>query len=117
MRPVKIRPVVAGAGALLAVAVAALHFMPMPSGAPGGASATAPARRIGAPTPSFARPEEADRYREAVIEGNRRALGIIDEALQEARRKPNVDAEYVRKLERIRAERSARLDAYPGTTP
>jgi hypothetical protein len=66
--------------------------------------------------PSFARPEEAARYRKAVVDGNVRALQRIDQALEEARKKRDIDVEYVRKLESMRAQRSAVLQGYRDTT-
>ena len=64
------------------------------------------------PIPSFARPEEARRYFDAMIQGDKRAIEVIDTALAKAKQQPGVDAAYVQKLEKLRVERATRLAAH-----
>jgi hypothetical protein len=65
--------------------------------------------------PEFARPEEAKRYRDAVVEGNQRAIGVLDEALAAAREQPDADPEQIAALAEQRAARAARLRAFEGS--
>jgi hypothetical protein len=62
--------------------------------------------------PEFGRPEEAERYFDAMTAGDRRSLQLLDQALTEARSSPNAEPSYLAELERERNLRAARLRAY-----
>jgi hypothetical protein len=57
------------------------------------------------PGPSFAQPEEARRYHEAVAEGDARALEVLEEALAAAKSQPQPDPQHIERLERELAKR------------
>lgn len=62
--------------------------------------------------PKFGRPEEAKRYFDAMIDGDRRSLELLDQALRDARSGGKADQNYIAELERERRLRSARVKAY-----
>lgn len=62
--------------------------------------------------PKFGRPEEAKRYLDAMIAGDRRSLELIDRAIAEAKAQPKADPGHVAELERERSQRAARLRAH-----
>jgi hypothetical protein len=70
------------------------------------------ASRAASPMSSFRQPEQAERYREAIIQGNTRALAVLDEAIATARKRPGTDRAYLLSLERMRAERAERIQAH-----
>ena len=99
--------------ALAAVALAALATGGIITlRAPHVPQRSAAAPRVASPLPSFGRADEAERYRQSVIDGNTRALQLLDQALAVARQRGNADAAYLRSLEHMRAERAARLVAF-----
>jgi hypothetical protein len=69
------------------------------------------------PLPSVARPEEAKRYFDAMIEGDTRAIALIDEALAKAKTSSDGNAAQLRELERLRNDRAARLAAHVAAQP
>jgi hypothetical protein len=84
-----------------------------PSGAP---TPTAKSIAVGAANdantvPQFAQPEQAERYFDAVIDGNHRALEVLDEALAAARRQPDTDPQQIAALTAEREKRAERLRA------
>lgn len=65
----------------------------------------------GVGVPRFAEPEQARRYFDAMTEGDRRAIALIDEALTTAKEQGAPDPNYVARLTEERATRAARLSA------
>jgi len=61
-----------------------------------------------ADVPHFAEPEQARRYFDAMAEGDRRAIALIDDALAKAK-EGVADSKYVAQLTQERATRAARL--------
>lgn len=82
-----------GGGAAVVVAAAGGSVTPSGQGQP-------------AEPPTFARPEEARRYFEAKIFGNREAIALLDQAIAEVRARGDSD---VRNLDRLKRERESRL--------
>ncbi|HEX5098234.1 MAG TPA: hypothetical protein VFV94_01985 [Polyangiaceae bacterium] len=80
--------------------------------APEHAARTTPNPAMTVSLPHFGRAEEAERYRRAMVDGDTRALRILDEAITAARQRAGTDRGYQESLERMRAERVARLAAY-----
>ena len=104
--------VIACATGVLALVAVAGHFLRRTEAvgrAPSGSSESAMSAY---PIPSFGRAEEAERYFEAMIQGDTRAIELLDQALVKARAQPTADADYVKRLEQQRAERSTRLAAH-----
>jgi hypothetical protein len=62
--------------------------------------------------PKFGKPEEARRYFDAMTEGDRRSLELLDRALAEAKAAPTPDTKYLAELEKDRALRLTRLKVY-----
>jgi len=62
--------------------------------------------------PNLPRLEERQRYLQATIEGDQRAIALIDSALERARLRTNPAPEYIEKLERVRRERMQRQARY-----
>lgn len=69
------------------------------------------------PIPTFGRPEEARRYFDAMIEGDTRAIELLDTALTKAKSLAGTDPEQVQKLEALRADRAVRLAAHQAARP
>lgn len=109
---------------LLAVAGAAVYGSHACSSADAG-RAEAPERRAngleqpvkGAAIPSFPQRDQARRYFDAKIEGDRRTLELLDQALAEARGQPKADPEVIAELEQARASRQKRLEAHEAAKP
>lgn len=100
-----------GAVAALGLGAVGWHFLAKPQpAAPYQSASASPASSY--PIPTFARPEEARRYFDAMIQGDKRAIETIDTALARAKLEPSADAAYVQKLETLRAERATRLAAH-----
>lgn len=76
-----------------------------PSVSPSSSASVADA----APLPSFQQPGEAKRYVGAMIQGDTRALALLDKALDKARAEPGTDPTHIQTLERLRSERAQRL--------
>ena len=72
---------------------------------------SAPSARERFEVPSFRDPEQEKRYLTALVEGDRRSLELVNQALSEARAVPHSDEAYVAQLERERATRTERLEA------
>jgi hypothetical protein len=103
-----------GTGGLLGLGLAALVAFRGCSGAdqPGGQRANTPATAASTALPQFASAEQRRAYYESVQQGEKSSLKLIDDALAQARAAGSADPAYVAKLERLRVERAARLEAY-----
>lgn len=62
--------------------------------------------------PNIPRPEERERYLQAAIDGDKRAIALIDLALERARARSDSTPEYIEKLEKLRNERVRRQARY-----
>ncbi len=76
-----------------------------PSVSPSTSAAVAGAE----PLPRFQQAAEAKRYADAMIQGDTRAIELLDEALAKARAEPSTDPAHIQTLERLRNERARRL--------
>lgn len=74
-----------------------------------GADALAP--------PNLPRPEEQARYLQAAIDGDQRAIALIDAALERARARSDSTPEYIEKLEKVKKERMQRQARYLAERP
>jgi hypothetical protein len=62
--------------------------------------------------PKFGRPEEARRYFDAMIAGDRRSLALLEQAIREAEMTGDPNPAMLAELERDRALRQSRVVAY-----
>jgi len=82
---------------------------------PRRAVAPAPPAVVTAPVvdvPEFRKPEEAKRFFDATIDGQRRALAVLEQALRESADAPARDPAYLDQLKQDQARRLAILRAY-----
>jgi ABC-type sugar transport system substrate-binding protein len=89
--------------ALVGVAAACVLFAARHLDAPPAESSSQTAARTHAASapsvPEFRQPQQAAAYREAMTEGNQRALQVLNQALTQARAQPNADAKQIAALE------------------
>jgi hypothetical protein len=62
--------------------------------------------------PTIPRPEEQERYLDATIQGDQRAIALIDAALERARARSDSTPGYIEILEKVRRERVRRQTRY-----
>jgi hypothetical protein len=60
--------------------------------------------------PTFRNPVEAKRYFGAMVDGDRRALALLNQALAEAKSNSQTDDAYIAELQREHALRTARME-------
>jgi ABC-type sugar transport system substrate-binding protein len=96
---------------VLGVALAAAFLARTRGNGPDAASSapdTPPMTSTGA-KPEFRQPEQATQYREAMSEGNQRALAVLNAALEQARAQPSTNPEQITHLEQEIRRREAIL--------